>query len=97
MNHFHCGCTGRTPLIFDSSRCPACARPESGLCRCDQTHVVARQENSPIEDRLALTRALKALNRSMGLEDAYPFALNEAVRTKLDWIGQLIASRRVLH
>lgn len=43
------------------------------------------------EDWISLAIAINALNRSMGLEDAYPFVLNDVIRTKLDWISRLVA------
>lgn len=54
--------------------------------------------NISIEDLLAdwvrLTGALNAMNRSMGLADAYPFILPEDVTAKLDMIHRLISSKR---
>jgi hypothetical protein len=37
-----------------------------------------------------LTLALNALNRSMGLRDAYPFALSPVVREKLQFVHELV-------
>ncbi|QKT04051.1 putative zinc-binding peptidase [Ectothiorhodospiraceae bacterium 2226] len=39
-----------------------------------------------------LAAALNALNRSMGLEDAYPFALTGPVKTKLRFVHELISA-----
>jgi hypothetical protein len=39
---------------------------------------------------LELTVALNALNRSMGLEDAYPFAISDAVRAKLAFVHAVV-------
>jgi hypothetical protein len=39
-----------------------------------------------------LTVALNALNRSMGLPDAYPFAISETVASKLRFVHELIPS-----
>ncbi len=45
----------------------------------------------PIVDRwLELTVVLNALTRSMGLEDAYPFAIGDGARQKLEFVQQLI-------
>jgi len=41
-----------------------------------------------------LATALNALNRSMGLADAYPFAISSTVADKLQLIGEVIASAR---
>jgi hypothetical protein len=41
-----------------------------------------------------LTVALNALNRSMGLPDAYPFAITKAVKAKLGFVHELIHSPR---
>jgi hypothetical protein len=38
-----------------------------------------------------LTIALNALNRSMGLPDAYPFAISPKVRSKLEFVAKLVA------
>jgi hypothetical protein len=46
------------------------------------------------EDWIYLTGALNAMNRSMGLPDAYPFVLSDQVRNKLDMIHRLIAECR---
>jgi hypothetical protein len=42
-----------------------------------------------------LTVALNALNRSMGLPDAYPFAISDAVASKLRFVHELILSTSV--
>lgn len=44
-----------------------------------------------LEDWSALTAALNALNRSMGLPDAYPFAISPPVAGKLALIDRIIA------
>lgn len=43
-----------------------------------------------IENWLRLTIILNALNRSMGLHDAYPFQISEAVRGKLEFIHEVV-------
>jgi len=43
-----------------------------------------------IEEWTELSIALNALNRSMGLPDAYPFALTETVWKKLSFVGEMI-------
>jgi hypothetical protein len=45
-----------------------------------------------LDDWLGLTVALNALNRSMGLPDAYPFALTPLVEVKLAFVHELIGS-----
>lgn len=47
-----------------------------------------------LEDWSALTAALNALNRSMGLPDAYPFAISPTVAGKLALIDRIIARSR---
>jgi hypothetical protein len=42
---------------------------------------------------LGLTVALNALNRSMGLPDAYPFALTPLVEVKLAFVHELISGQ----
>jgi hypothetical protein len=43
-------------------------------------------------DWIKLTVAMNALNRSMGLDDAYPFALSPQARAKLRFVHHLIAA-----
>jgi hypothetical protein len=45
---------------------------------------------------LDLTVALNALNRSMGLEDAYPFAITDAVRAKLAFVHAVVRDGRTV-
>lgn len=45
-----------------------------------------------LDDWLGLTVALNALNRSMGLPDAYPFALTPLVEVKLAFVHELVSS-----
>ena len=40
------------------------------------------------------TVALNALNRSMGLADAYPFAISSPVRDKLEFVHRVVAALR---
>jgi hypothetical protein len=47
-----------------------------------------------LEDWVNLTIAMNALNRSMGLPDAYPFVLSQPVAEKLRVIHRLIKSER---
>lgn len=42
---------------------------------------------------LEVTVALNALNRSMGLEDAYPFVISPAVRAKLSFVHRAVQRR----
>ncbi len=49
-----------------------------------------------LDDWLGLTVALNALNRSMGLPDAYPFALTPLVEVKLAFVHELIAGRAAM-
>ena len=42
----------------------------------------------------AVSLALNSLNRSMGLPDAYPFAVPPAARSKLEFVHRLIAEER---
>ncbi len=48
-----------------------------------------------LADWSALTAALNALNRSMGMADAYPFAISPPVAEKLSLIDRIIASSRL--
>lgn len=46
-----------------------------------------------LRDWMRLAIGINALNRSMGMPDAYPFVLTEPIRRKLGWIHQLILRR----
>lgn len=48
-----------------------------------------------LTDWLRLTIAMNALNRSMGLRDAYPFSVSAKVGDKLRYVHNLIASSLV--
>ncbi|MCW8891775.1 MAG: putative zinc-binding metallopeptidase, partial [Deltaproteobacteria bacterium] len=54
-------------------------------------------EQTPIADILDawmdFSIILNSLNRSMGLDDAYPFVLTQSVRTKLSFIHHAIHNR----
>ncbi len=47
--------------------------------------------SSLLDDWLSLTVAFNALNRSMGLPDAYPFALTPGVEVKLAFVHELLS------
>ena len=47
-----------------------------------------------LEDWLRLSVALNALNRSMGLRDAYPFVLHEPVKQKLRFVHDIISKKK---
>jgi len=50
---------------------------------------------SELIDRwMSLTILLNALNRSMGLDDAYPFQLSDTVRQKLSFVDQVVQLTR---
>lgn len=50
-----------------------------------------------LENWITLTFNLNALNRSMGLEDAYPFTLSDAVKDKLRFIHRHILDKAFHH
>jgi hypothetical protein len=54
---------------------------------------IAAQGDALLNDWIRLAIAMNALNRSMGMEDAYPFVLTAPIRDKLQWIHRLIARR----
>ena len=58
------------------------APPEIGADRADFTALLAQW--------IELSVALNALNRSMGMPDAYPFAISETVRDKLSLVHRAI-------
>jgi hypothetical protein len=47
-----------------------------------------------LEEWSELSIALNALNRSMGLPDAYPFAISPRVRTKLELVDRIVLGGR---
>lgn len=49
-----------------------------------------------LQDWMQLSIGINALNRSMGMPDAYPFVLVEQTRAKLQWIHQLLHTRKVV-
>jgi hypothetical protein len=51
---------------------------------------VAQQGDALLKDWIRLAIAMNALNRSMGMEDAYPFVLTAPIRKKLGWIHRVI-------
>jgi len=51
-----------------------------------------RLREATLSDWHELTAALNDLNRSMGLPDAYPFAISSNVAEKLGFVGEVIAS-----
>jgi hypothetical protein len=48
-----------------------------------------------IEDWLRLSVAINALNRSMGMPDAYPFVIVNPVRDKLRLVHDIIQASRI--
>lgn len=55
--------------------------------------VGVRNFNQVLESWFALSYALNSLNRSMGLPDAYPFALSQVVLDKLRFIHQVLLEK----
>ncbi len=68
---------------------PSAALPEGQRQATDPPEVSASFEEI-ISDWGALTVALNALNRSMGLADAYPFVLSPRTVEKLRFVHQVI-------
>ncbi|GGF57304.1 zinc-binding metallopeptidase family protein [Alteromonas lipolytica] len=61
--------------------------------RTEQPHTASYNEKSfdtLIDDWDKLTNLLNALNRSMGMDDAYPFVINSRTREKLHFIHLLV-------
>jgi len=48
------------------------------------------QFSTLLDQWLKLSTALNALNRSMGLQDAYPFVLHAPVQKKLSWVHDIV-------
>jgi hypothetical protein len=51
---------------------------------------IAAQGEALLNDWIRLAIAMNALNRSMGMEDAYPFVLTPQIRKKLGWIHRVV-------
>jgi hypothetical protein len=70
-------------------------RPEAGAVRTGQSAPPSPGAAAPfdtlLEDWLRLTEAMNAVNRSMGMPDAYPFMLSAQPVAKLKFVHQLIA------
>ncbi|WP_186082763.1 zinc-binding metallopeptidase family protein [Burkholderia gladioli] len=60
----------------------------------DQTSVDEASFGNLMRRWFALTYALNSLNRSMGVADAYPFALSPAVVAKLRFVHRVISATR---
>ena len=71
-------------------RAPAADRPE----RISTARVEFSEFEQLTSGWNALTLALNSLNRSMGMKDAYPFALSPQVLGKLRFVHELIQLRR---
>ncbi len=72
-------------------------RPPVSVAAATMQHAAAPDVVPVMFDELLgywieLTLAMNALNRSMGLDDAYPFALSPQARTKLGFVHGLIAA-----
>jgi hypothetical protein len=67
------------------------ATPPAGAPEIDD--VVSDDFNRLTNAWTPLTLALNSLNRSMGLQDAYPFVVSETVRGKLHFVHQTIRSQ----
>ncbi len=57
--------------------------------------VISRPFRERIQRWIKLSLALNGLNRSMGLKDAYPFVLSDAVLAKMHFIDDVVAASRV--
>ncbi|MGC4087700.1 MAG: putative zinc-binding peptidase [Polyangiaceae bacterium] len=55
----------------------------------------SERDQKPLLERwLELTIVLNALNRSMGLEDAYPFQIGDGARKKIEFVERVVAANR---
>lgn len=68
---------------------PAAAEPSTRAQGYGDTQE-GRVFHAALHDWVRLTLAMNALNRSMGLRDAYPFVLSDAVKDKLDFVHQIV-------
>ena len=78
-------------LHLGGARIPTVPLPhESGAASID----IANDFSTLISDWMRLAVGINALNRSMGLPDAYPFVLREPVRQKIEFIHRIIVEER---
>jgi len=68
----------------DSGSAPNVAGEDSG-------HTAGSNFDAMFTDWCRLSAALNALNRSMGLEDAYPFVISSLAMTKLRFVHQIVS------
>jgi hypothetical protein len=64
--------------------------PDASGARIDFNPYAAPSAERLVEAWTPLTVALNGVNRSMGLQDLYPFVLNAAVMDKLEFVHELI-------
>lgn len=57
-----------------------------------ETRLYSRKDGPLIERWLELSVVLNALNRSMGLEDAYPFQIGDGARQKIEFVQRVVES-----
>lgn len=60
-----------------------------------ETRLLSRAEAPLVERWLELTVVLNALNRSMGLEDAYPFEIGDGARRKIEFVQSIVDEHRM--
>ncbi|MFZ5896156.1 MAG: zinc-binding metallopeptidase family protein [Myxococcota bacterium] len=67
---------------------------ESYATSASETRLLAPSQRPLVERWLELTVVLNALNRSMGLEDAYPFQIGDGARRKIEFVQRVVTEHR---
>lgn len=63
---------------------------ESFTTNARETRLHTRKDGPLVEHWLELSVVLNALNRSMGLEDAYPFQIGDGARKKIEFVQRVV-------
>ena len=94
-HYLHIVDTLETAYAFGLSLDPLVAKATNNYS-ADITHdpYKVRNFDTIFKQWLPLTFALNSLNRSMGLQDTYPFFITDAVRQKMKFIHWVVRNRR---
>ena len=92
-HHLHIVDTMETAYSFGMTLHPRSAEPENEMSAKEDIDPYITKKFEDIMQRwLPLSFVMNSLNRSMGMKDSYPFVINEAVKTKLNFIHATIQS-----
>ena len=83
-------------LLFDKNRGTNQTLSDLNLPQDDADDDISASFNRILNSWMEFSVVLNALNRSMGLQDAYPFVLTEPVRKKLSFIHHAVHNKTLL-